>query len=181
MVVQDGWSPPVQRAVTASLRRQVSALEVDAGGTVEHSDLLVVTSPVVFAPGGVRALLRFASAPGRIVTRVLLPGGEPTDIALWSAAWLRRQDVDLHRIAEYGLDFDRRHLPGDDPQARAWVRADEVGITPISPGAGRPKGSPLVAGLRLGTGRATTSARAVLGRIRRTRALARQRRQHAGG
>lgn len=180
-VVSDGWSTAVQRTVTDSLHGQVSAVGLPEDRTEDHGDLLVVTAPVVFAPGAVRALTRSATSPGRVVTRVMMPGGGPTDVALWSAAWLSRHSVDLQQLPELGLEFDRVHLPHGDPQARAWVRADEVGIALLAPDTAETRRWALVEGLRLWGRRATSSVRSALGQVRRTRALARQRRRHFRG
>ena len=179
LVVPDGWARAVEHAVTASLRGQTCAVGTDETLIDTDADLLVVTAPVAFAPGSVRALVRCASSPGRVVTRVMVPGGEPTDVALWSAVWLRRHRVDLQRIGELGLDFDRGHLPHDDPQARAWVRADDVGITALT-GVTPSARASVIAGLRLRSRHLVSSVRAMLGQARRARALARQRRQRFG-
>lgn len=176
LLVPEGWPPGAQRTVTASVQAQVSAVVRAEEVTEDGGDLLVVTAPMVFAPGAVAALLRCASSPDRVVTRVMVPGGEPTDVALWSMAWLSRHGVDLQRVPELGLTFDREHLPHDDPQVRAWVRADEVGISRQSPGTTGARWS-VRAGLRLWGDRATASVRAALGQVRRTQALARQRRR----
>ena len=179
LVVPSGWTAAVEQVVTASLRGQTSAIGSDEALVDADGDLLVVTAPVAFAPGSVRALVRCASSPDRVVTRVMLPGGEPTDVVLWSAAWLRRHRVDLQRIGELGLDFDRGHLPHGDPQARAWVRADDVGITALTGARPSARGS-VIAGLRLRSRHLVSSVRAMLGQARRARALARQRRQRFG-
>lgn len=180
LVVCDGWSAHAQRTVTASVHAQARAVDLSEDLADGRGDVLVVTAPVLLAPGAVAALRRSARSPDRVVTRVLLPGGEPTDVALWSGAWLHRHGVHLHRVPELGLEFDRVHLPRDDPQARAWVRADDVGISALGPEAAAGRRGSVLAGVRLWARRATASARGGLGQIRRARALARQRRRHFG-
>lgn len=179
VVCSQEWSQPVRRDVLASLHGQVSSVGVGiqpADG--EPSVILIVTAPVVFARGAVRRLRRAAERPDRVVTRVLVPGEEPTAVALWSGAWLARRGIGLTELSEGGLDFDRDQLPHADPYVRAWVRADDVGLAQAAEHADVTRWA-RAQGVRLGVRRAVGAVRAVLGRLRRTRSLAKQRRRSA--
>src|SRR5699024_6049538 len=122
------WSHDERAAVLGSLRGQVSAVFApDDVSTVDRGPLLVVTSPVVFAHGAVDRIMVRSLSPGRVVTRVLVPEVEATSVARWSGDWVARLGVIPTQLADAGLMFDRHWLPHDDPQVRAWIRADEVG------------------------------------------------------
>lgn len=173
----DGWPADVREAVVASLNGQVARVVTAEECLVRTAgSLLVVTIPVVFARGALGRLRRLAAHPGRVVTRVLVPGEEPSGLALWSAEWLARSGFDAGTVVGGGLEFDRTHLAHDDPYVRAWVSAHDIGVVKHSVTTD-PERWARVEGVRLGLARTQASARSLLGRIRRSRSLARQRRE----
>ncbi|WP_147917977.1 hypothetical protein [Ruania zhangjianzhongii] len=172
------WSDASQHAVAMSLQDQVAQIgSADLLRHLQTDAVLVVSSPVVFAHGAVKRIQHLAAHPNRIVTRVLLPDQDPGGVALWSGAWLRRQGIDLENLPAYGLAFDRAHLSHVDPQARAWVRADEVGVATFNGAGTDVRRWARTEGVRLQVRRSLVAARSLLGRVRRGRTLSRQRRR----
>lgn len=182
IVCVDDWPEPVRVAVLASLRGQVAQVVAEAGGlqSASGADVLVVTGPVVFARGALARIRAQLDEPGRAVVRVLVPGEDPASVALWSGEWIARAGVDAESLMSGGLDIDRKQLPHDDPRARAWVRADDVGIARCTD-PGRAAGWSRREGVQLSLRRVLTSLRSLLGQAKRRRHLARQRRQHEKG
>ena len=178
LLCTEEWSAASQHAVRMSLREQVAQIGSAAPRLHGEADVvLVVSSPVVFARGAVRRIQQLAAHPDRIVTRVLLPDQDLGGVALWSGAWLRRQGIDLENLPAHGLEFDRDHLSHVDPQARAWVRADEVGVAAFGGDGTEVRHWARTEGVRLQVRRSFAAARSLLGRIRRTRTLSKQRRR----
>lgn len=176
-----GWPAASQHAVRTSLRNQVAQIgSADLRLDGQVNAVLVVTAPVVFARGAVQRLHQLAAHPDRIVTRVLLPDQDLGAVALWSGAWLRRQGIDLENLPAYDLEFDRDHLPQVDPQARAWVRADEIGVATCNGDGTQVSRWARSEGVRLQARRSLAAARSLLGRVRRRRNLAQQRRRQSG-
>lgn len=136
--------------------------------------VLVLTRPVLFAQGALWRIRRVAAHPDRAVTRVLVPEEDPATVALWSGAWLDRRGIDPSVLLSAGLAFDRAHLPHDDPQVRAWVRADDIGLLRLPEGE-PPRFWAWREGARLQLQDMVGAVRAPLGRVRRRRLLARQR------
>lgn len=175
------WPDASQHAVRTSLRNQVAQIgSADLSLDGQVNAVLVVAAPVVFARGAVQRLQQLAAHPDRIVTRVLLPDQDLGAVALWSGAWLRRQGIDLDNLPAYGLEFDRDHLSQIDPQARAWVRADEVGAATFNGDGTEVRRWARTEGVRLQVRRPLAAARSLLGRVRRRRNLAQQRRRQGG-
>lgn len=149
-----------------------SADGVDADDTI-----LLVSGPVLFAAGSVRYLRQVADIPGRVVTRVLVPGLEADRVALWSASWVREHRLDLVDIARADVAFDRKWLSHDSPQARAWIRADELGIAARHEVSIDGKAWARSEGRRLRLRRAYGKIRRRVGVVKRQVSLWRQRRR----
>ena len=180
LVYAEGWPAGASDAVLRSLQDQVArVLSEEQSGDDETETLLVITSPVVFAHGAVERLRQMAAHPGRVVTRVLVPDVDPASVSLWSARWFARERVGVDSLRGHDLDFDRQRLPHDDARVRAWVRAEDIGVASWRR-ITNPSRWARTEEARLRLGQALVPVRSVLGRIRRTRSLARQRRrQHA--
>ena len=161
--------------VRERLRHQGADPLDDAGSSSTGTGaVLVLTRPVLFARGALGRIRRAAAHPDRAVTRVLVPQEDPAAVALWSGAWLSRHGIDPPALLSAGLAFDRAHLPHDDPQARAWVRADDIGLVRAPEGEAL-RFWALREGARLHLQDMVGAVRAPLGRVRRRRSLARQR------
>jgi len=197
-VVPCGGAPAAEvRATLASLAGQVAQvhlLDDDGAAPSEGNDLpeglarlvrgelglaeagyvLVVPAGVVLARGAVGRLV--ARTQGLVVTRVVVPGLDPDHpCALWRAAWVRGEGLDLAALALAGVELDRERLSAGDPRVRAWVPADEVGaelVTRLGPEARR---WARAAGARLAVTARLARVRRRLGAVRRARALRAQR------
>lgn len=176
IVADDQWPDDFRASVRANLLGEVSGSLDDMGPNARGEAVLVVTRPVLFASGALGRIRRLAADPERVVTRVLVPGEEVTAVALWSGAWLRDRGIDPATLSRAGLDFDRDWLPHDIPNVRAWVRAEDIGVVRCQPGTGGRRWV-LLEGARLALRGGIDAMRAVLGRVRRQRSLASQRRQ----
>lgn len=168
-----GTAPADDALLPASVERLVrSSVHPDA---VER--VLVVPAGVVLARGAVARLTARAAAPGRVVTRVLVPGlAAERPLALWRGDWVRGAGLDAGSIATAGVELDRERLDHGDPRVRSWVPADEVGAALV------PQTGPSLArwswrtGARLSVRSRVAVVRSRLGQLRRSRALGKQRR-----
>lgn len=182
VLAAQGWPQEQVEAVSASLVGQVSRIEVLAGDSGCHvlpagSDefVLVLAAPVISARGAVERLQRAADDRSAVV-RVLLPGGAATDVALWSTGWLHHSGLGLAQLADLDLAADRARLPHQDPHARVWVRADDVGLARFGDVPADHARWARAEGIRLLTGEAVATGRGWLGRVRRALSLRQQRR-----
>ncbi len=141
---------------------------------------LVVPAGVVLARGAVTRLAERASVPGRIVTRVFLPGLTAIGpVTRWDAAWLRDRELDAPQIAAASPDLDRDLFDHTDPRVRAWVPADEIGVALLADLGDDPAGWSRRTGRRLALTGRLAPARSWAGAVRRSRALRAQRREMA--
>lgn len=154
-------------------------LPLDARSGTLRRDVPVLVAPAraAYARGAVRRLLADLATPGRCLTCVLVPGSEVgARLACWAADWLTGWSGTLSELVDADLDFDRRHLPPGSPVARAWLRADVVGIAPAASVGEDPDRWARRTGLALDRDAAVAAARAPLGAARRRASRWRQRR-----
>ncbi|RIK11610.1 MAG: hypothetical protein DCC50_14200, partial [Acidobacteria bacterium] len=125
-----GAGPEELAAASASLLAQVEGPLLDATATLRPDvPLLVVPGHVVLARGAVRRLLSDLATPGRCLTCVVAPGSATlTRVTAWAPRWLAHWPGTLADLVDADLAFDREHLPTGSPVARAWLRADAVGV-----------------------------------------------------
>lgn len=139
--------------------------------------VLVASGRAAYARGAVRRVLADLATPGRLLTCVLVPGDDVGQrLACWSPEWLGGYAGTLEDLVGADLDFDRRHLPAGSPVARAWLRADAVGLARAQDVAEDPAGWARTTGLRLERDAAVAAVRAPLGAARRRASRWRQRR-----
>jgi hypothetical protein len=140
--------------------------------------ILVVPGSAALARGAVRRLLADLAVPGRRLTCVLVPGDHGgLRVACWSAGWAAGYAGTVEELVDAGLAFDRDHLPTGSATARAWLRADQVGVAPAHDVGARAGRWAWGAGAALGRDAAVARLRAPLGTARRRIARRRQRRR----
>lgn len=174
--------PHDQTTLTARFGDSVRAYGANAEAespTAAAGAVLTTTAQVVFARGSLARLAARAATPGRIVTRVLVSADPDTRTAWWSAPWAvdhRFTPIDLARA---DLAFDRTHLRHDSPQARAWVRGDDIGVVSAADAGPDVASWTRAEGRRLARHARMTALRARAGEARRRWMLYRQRRRRA--
>ncbi|AXH96757.1 hypothetical protein [Ornithinimicrobium avium] len=179
-VVLDGrGARPEERAVAAAtLLAQVDQTLLDPATASLRRDipLLVVPGRAALARGAVRRVLADLATPGRCLTCVLLPGDGLLRVAAWAPRWLADWQGSLADLVDADLAFDREHLPTGSPLARAWLRADAVGVSAAADVGADPAGWARRTGLLLDRDAVVASVRAPLGAARRRMARRGQRR-----
>jgi hypothetical protein len=163
----------------------LTAVAGRSGGAVTRArqlrrgaSVLVVPGSAALARGAVRRVLADLAVPGRRLTCVLVPGDlAGLRVACWSAGWVAGYGGTVEELVDAGLAFDRDHLPAGSPTARAWLRADHVGVAAVDDVGPRPGRWAWRAGAALGRDTAVRAARAPLGTARRRLARRRQRRR----
>lgn len=162
-----------------TLVRVADAEVAAAMPTAAVGAILTTTAQVAFADGSLSRLADNAAAPGRIVTRVLVSGAGDVPIAWWSAAWAADHGLTPLDLAGADLAFDRTHLPHDSPQARAWVRGDDLGVVPVENIGTDVMAWARAEGRRLDRYEHVAALRSRAGAVKRRWMLRRQRRQSA--
>lgn len=96
----------------------------------QDAPLLITSGHVVFAAGAVRQIVRHTQVPGRVVTRVFIPGlPEGAHVTCWSSTWVSAHVAHPSELLDAGLIYDAKHLPPGSPTTRSWVRGDELGVS----------------------------------------------------
>jgi hypothetical protein len=149
----------------------VPARELRTAGSV-----LVTPAKVAFAVGSLSRLSARADTPGRVVTRVFVPGLDRDEgVAWWSAEWAAERDLTATDLAGAGVEFDRTHLPHESSRVRAWVRADEIGIASVADIRPGVQAWSRTEGRRLGRNNWYTAVGSRAGVVKRRLALRQQR------
>lgn len=192
-----GATPEELAATAATLLAEVAVVEVvqAEGGTLAaltdrfgdrvrrartlRRDVPVLVAPrgALFARGSVRRVLADVARPGRCLTCVLVPGAQQlTRVTCWAPAWLADYRGTVEELVGADLAFDRRVLPPRSPAARAWLRADVVGVASTSDVQGDVGRWARRAGVGLRGRHLVSSVRSPLGVVRRRLGRRRQRR-----